>query len=60
MYQNSSREEIKSRLRSRNACYNSGRNRLSSSLLYKNRKINTSSTIIFLLFRMGVKLGHSH
>ena len=34
--QNSTREEIKSRLKSRNACYHSVHNLLSSSLLSKN------------------------
>ena len=38
--QNSIQEEIKSRLKSGNACYHSMQNLLSSSLLYKNIKIN--------------------
>ena len=38
--QNSIREEIKSRLRSGNACYHSVQNLLSSRLLSKNLKIN--------------------
>jgi len=37
--QNSIQEEIKSRLKSGNACYHSVQNLLSSSLLYKNVKI---------------------
>ena len=37
--QNSIQEEIKSRLRSGNACYHSVQNRLSSRLLFKNLKI---------------------
>ena len=37
--QNSLQEEIKSRLKSRNACYHSVQNLLSSSLLSKNLKI---------------------
>jgi len=38
-HQNSIPEEIKSRLRSRNACYHSVQNLLSSRLLSKNLKI---------------------
>ena len=37
--QNSIQEEIKSRLKSGNACYHSVQNLLSSSLLFKNLKI---------------------
>ena len=55
---NSIPEEIKSRLRSGNACYHSVQNLLSSRLLSKNLKIKIYVTIIFLLFCMGVKLGH--
>jgi hypothetical protein len=44
--QNSIREEIKSRLKSGNACYHSVQNLLSSSLLSKNVKIKIYSTII--------------
>ena len=44
--QNSILEEIKSRLRSGNACYYSVRNLLSSRLLSKNLKINIYRTII--------------
>jgi hypothetical protein len=43
------REEIRSRLKSGNACYNSEQNRLSSSLLSKNKKMKiyrTTSTIL--------------
>ena len=50
-------EEIKSRLRSGNACYHSVQNLLSSRLLSKNLKIKIYRTIILLLFCMGVKLG---
>ena len=50
-------EEIKSRLRSGNACYHSVQNLLSSRLLSKNLKIKIYRTIIFLLFCMSVKLG---
>jgi len=39
--QNSIQKEIKSRLKSRNACYHSVQNFLSSSLLSKNLKIKT-------------------
>ena len=51
------REEIKSRLRSGNACYYSVQNRLSSRLLSKNLKIKIYRTITCLLFCMAVKLG---
>ena len=55
--QNSIPEEIKSRLRSGNACYHSVQNLLSSSLLSKNLKIKIYRTIILPVFCMGVKLG---
>ena len=45
--QNSIAEEIKSRLRSGNACYHSVQNLLSSRLLSKNFKIKIYRTIIF-------------
>jgi len=38
-YKNSIQEEIKSRLKSGNACYHSVQNHLSSSLLSKNLKV---------------------
>jgi len=44
--QNSIPEEIKSRLRSGNACYHSVQNLLSSGLLSKNLKIKIYRTII--------------
>jgi hypothetical protein len=44
--QNSIQEEIKSRLKIRNACYYSVQNLLSSRLLYRNLKIKIYSTII--------------
>ena len=44
--QNSIQEEIKSRLKSRNACYHSVQNISPSSLLSKNLKIKTCRTII--------------
>ena len=46
MNQNSIQEEIKSRLKSGNACYHSVQNLLSSSLLSKNLKIKIYRTII--------------
>jgi len=45
--QNSMQEEIKSRLKSGNACYHSVQNLLSSSLLSKNVKIKVHRIIIF-------------
>ena len=56
--QNSIQEEIKSRLKSGNACYYSVKNLLSSRLLSKNLKIKIYRTIILPLSCMGVKLGH--
>ena len=44
--QNSVQEEIKNRLKSRNACYHSVQNLLSSSLLSKNIKIKRHRTKI--------------
>jgi len=55
--QNSILEEIKSRLKSGNACYHSVQNLLSSSLLTKNLKIKIYRTKILPVFFMGVKLG---
>ena len=55
--QNSIAEEIKSRLRSGNACYYSVQNLLSSRLLSKNLKIKIYRIIILPVFSMGVKLG---
>ena len=46
MNQNSIQEEIKSRLRSGNACYHSMRNLFSSSMLSKNLKSRIYRTII--------------
>jgi galactitol-specific phosphotransferase system IIB component len=43
--QNSTKEEIKSRLKSGNACYHSVQNRLSSCFLSKNLKIKIYRTI---------------
>jgi hypothetical protein len=61
--QNSIQEEIKSRLKSRNACYHSVQNLWSStrSLLSKNIKVKKYVTIVLpVFFCMGVKLGRSH
>ena len=55
--QNSVAEEIKSRLRSGNACYHLVQNLLSSRLLTKNLKIKIYRTIILPVFCIGVKLG---
>ena len=53
--QNSVQEEIKSRLKSGNACYHSEQNLLSSSLLSKNLKINIHRTRILSVFLYGCK-----
>jgi hypothetical protein len=58
--QNSIQEEIKSRLKSRNVCYHSVQNLLSSSLPYKIIKVKIYRIIILLIVCMGVKLGRSH
>jgi len=50
---NSIAEEIKSRLRSRNACYHSVQNLLSSRLLPKNLKIKIYRTIILPVVLYG-------
>jgi hypothetical protein len=47
------REEIKSRLKSGNACYHSVQNLFSSSLLSKNLKIEICRTIILLIVLYG-------
>jgi len=52
-YQNSIPEEIKSRLRSGNACYHSVQNLLSSRLLSKNWKIKIYRTIILPVVLYG-------
>ena len=51
--QNSIAEEIKSRLKSGNACYHSVQNLLSSRLLPKNLKIKIYRTIILLVVLYG-------
>jgi len=53
--QNSIQEEIKSRLKSGNACYHSVQNRLSSSLLSKNLSIKIYRTIILPFVLYGCK-----
>ena len=58
--QNSIHEEIKSRLKSGNACYHSVQNLLSSSWLTKHLKIKIYRTLIFPVVFMGVKLGRLH
>jgi len=50
---NSIQEENKSRLKSRNACYHSGQNILSSSLLSKNLKIKIYRTVILPVVLYG-------
>jgi len=56
--QNSIAREIKSRLRSGNACYHSVQNVLSSRLPSKHLKIKIYRTIMLpVFFCMGVKLG---
>jgi len=51
--QNSIQEEIKSRLKSRNACYHFVQNLLSSSLLFKHLKIKIYRTIILPVVLYG-------
>jgi hypothetical protein len=58
--QNSIQEEIKSGLKSGNACYHLVQNLLSSSLLSKNVKIKIYRTIILPVVCMGVKHDRTH
>jgi len=51
--QNSIPEEIKSQWKSRNACYRLMQNLLSSTLLYKNKKIEIYRTIILCVVTYG-------
>jgi hypothetical protein len=51
--QNSIQEEVKSRLKSGNACYHSAQNILSSSLQYKNLEIKIYRNIILPLVSYG-------
>jgi hypothetical protein len=53
MNQNRIQEEIKSRLKSGNACYHSVQNLLSSSLLSKNIKVKIYRTIILPVVSYG-------
>jgi hypothetical protein len=53
LVQNSIQGEIKSRLKSGNACYYSVQNILSSSLLFKHLKIKISRTIILRVVLYG-------
>jgi len=55
--QNSTAEDIKSRLKSGNACYHSVQSLLSSRLLSQNFKIKIYRTIILPVVCMGVKIG---
>ena len=55
--QNSIREEIKSRLRSGNACYHSVQNLLSFRLLSRKLKIKIYRTIIFPVVLYGCEAG---
>jgi hypothetical protein len=55
--QNLIQEEIKRRLNSANACYNSVQNLLSSRLLSKNIKLEYARLQFCLWFCMGVKIG---
>jgi len=54
--QNSIAEEIKSRLKSENACYHSVQNLLSSRLLSKNLKMKVYRTIIFPVVLYGCEI----
>jgi hypothetical protein len=56
--QNSIQEEIKSSMKSGNACYHSVKNSLSSRLISITLKIKIHRIKILPLFCMGVKLGH--
>ena len=57
---NSIQEEIKSRLKSGNACCHSVQNLLSCSLLSKSITITIHRTTILPILCKGVKLGRSH
>ena len=56
-YKNSIQEEIKSRLKSGNACYHSAQNSLSFSLLSKNIKIKMHRTITLPVVLYGCETG---
>jgi hypothetical protein len=53
---NSIQEEIKYKLKSRNACYNSVQNLMSPSFLLKNTKIKTYRTIILPVVLYGCEI----
>ena len=55
-YKNSIQEEIKSRLKSGNACYHSAQNSLSFSLLSKNIKIKMHRTITLPVVLYGCEI----
>jgi hypothetical protein len=57
---NSIQEEIKSRLKSGNACYHSVQNLFSSCFLSKNLKIKVYRTITLPVVLYGVTLGRSY
>jgi hypothetical protein len=59
MNQNSVQEEIESRLKSGNACYNLVQNLLTSSLLSKNIRIKVYRSIILPVL-CGCETWHSH
>jgi len=59
-HQNSIQEEIKSRLKSGNACHHSVQNLLSFSLLSKSIKIKKHRSIIFPVVLYGCQSCHSH
>ena len=58
--QNSIQEEIKSRLKSGNACYYSVQNLLSPSLLSEHLKVKLYGTIILPVVLYGFEIGRSH
>jgi hypothetical protein len=58
--QNSIQEEIKRRMNSRNACYQSFQKLLSSRLQSKNVKIRIHNTIIFPVVLYGYEIGLRH
>jgi hypothetical protein len=58
--QNCMNEDIKIRINSGNACYQSGQCLLPSCLLHRNVKVKIYKTIILPVFCMGVEFGFSH
>jgi hypothetical protein len=57
--QNDIHDEIKSRLKSGNACYYSVQNLLSSRLISKNLRLKYTKLLFYQLYCMGAKLGLS-